>query len=400
MSQEAVGFVLRLGRALHAYGYAAHRLEESLGAVAQRIGLEAQFFSTPTAISVAFGPQDDQRTFLIRVEPGEQDLGKLAQVDRVILDVLAGRLTPGEGSRRVEAIVAAPGRYGHLVSALAFGLASAGAARFLGGGPVEIAIAGLIGLVSGLLAVGVTFVPSTGRIFEVTAAFAAAALSGVASVWIAPHSVFIATLAGLIVLIPGFTLTIALTELATRHLASGTARLAAATMLFLGIIFGVALGSKVGTLLAGAPVIVEPVPLPLWTELAALAVVPIAFAILLRAEPRDWIWVTLAGWLAFAGARLGGMQLGPELGTFVGALVVGVASNLYALWMDRPSQIPLAPGVLLLVPGSIGFRSLASLLDRQVIGGVEAAFAMGLTATALVAGLLLGNILVPRRKSG
>jgi uncharacterized membrane protein YjjP (DUF1212 family) len=397
---EAIGFILRLGRALHAYGYAAHRLEDVLAAVALQIGIEAQFFSTPTAISAAFGPQDDQRTFLIRVQPGDQDLGKLAQVDRVILEVLAGRLTPAEGSLRVEAIVAAPTRYGHLVSAIAFSIVSAAAGRFLGGGLVEIAIAGIIGLVTGLLAVGVTFVPSTGRIFEVVAAFAAAMITGVASVWIAPHSVFIATLAGLIVLIPGFTLTVALTELATRHLASGTARLAAAMVLFLGIIFGVALGSKVGVLLAGSPVIVEPVPLPLWTEVLALAVAPIGFAVLLRADPRDWVWVTLAGWVAFAGARLGGVHLGPELGTFVGAVLVGVASNVYALVMDRPSQIPLAPGVLLLVPGSIGFRSLASLLDRQVIGGVEAAFAMGLTATALVAGLLVGNILVPRRTSG
>ena len=352
--RDAIGFILRLGRALHSYGYAAHRLEEALGAVSRQIGVEAQFFSTPTAISVAFGPQDDQRTFLIRVEPGDQDLGKLTQVDRVILDVLARRLTPAEGSARVEAIVAAPPRYGHLITTMAFGIASAAAARFLDGGLVEIGMAGILGLITGLLAVGVTYVPSTGRIFESTAAFAAAFLTAAASVVIVPHSVFIATLAGLIVLIPGFTLTVALTELATRHLASGTARLAAAMMLFLGIIFGVALGGKVAGLLFGAPIIVEPAALPLWTEFAALAV----------------------------------------------ALLVGVASNLYALFRDRPSQIPLAPGVLLLVPGSIGFRSLASLLDRQVIGGVEAAFTMVFTAVALVAGLLLGNILIPRRKSG
>lgn len=398
--RDAVGFILRLGRALHTYGYAAHRLEESLAAVAHQIGIEAQFFSTPTAISAAFGPQDDQRTFLIRIEPGDQDLGKLAQVDRVILDVLAKRLTPAEGSNRVEAIVALPPRYGHLVTTLAFGIASAAAARFLGGGLVEIGMGGVVGLVTGLLAVGVTFVPSTGRIFETTAAFAAAFLTAAASVLIVPQSVFIGTLAGLIVLIPGFTLTVALTELATRHLASGTARLASAMILFLGITFGVALGGKVASLLVGVPLIVEPAALPLWTELAALAIAPFGLAVLLRAEPKDWIWVAAAGWLAYGGARVGGMILGPELGAFVGALLVGTASNLYALIRDRPSQIPLAPGILLLVPGSLGFRSLASLLDRQVIGGVEAAFTMVLTAVALVAGLLLATILIPRRTSG
>ena len=81
-------------------------------------------------------------------------------------------------------------------------------------------------------------------------------------------------------------------------------------------------------------------------------------------------------------------------------MAVGVGSNLYALWRDRPAQVPLTPGVLILVPGSVGFRSLASLLDRQVISGIDMAFTMVLVATALVAGILVANEIVPRRKSG
>ena len=53
----------------------------------------------------------------------------------------------------------------------------------------------------------------------------------------------------------------------------------------------------------------------------------------------------------------------------------------------------LVPGVLLLVPGSSGFRSLALLLDQQVVGGVDAAFATLLTAASLVAGLLLAEMI-------
>ena len=46
--------------------------------------------------------------------------------------------------------------------------------------------------------------------------------------------------AGLIVLVPGLPLTTALTELATRHLAAGPARLSGALVLFLSIGFGTA----------------------------------------------------------------------------------------------------------------------------------------------------------------
>ena len=392
--------MLRLGKALHSNGYAAHRLEEILSAVAQQMRLEAQFFSTPTAISAAFGPQDDQRTFLIRVEPGGVDLGKMATLDRVTLRVLRGDLTPAEGSAMIDAIGAAPHRYGPAVTTLGFTIASAGAARFLGGGPVEIVVAAVIGGVIGMLSLVIGRSIAAGRVFEPLAAFVAVVLAQGAAHLVAPHAVFIAILAGLIVLIPGLTLTVAMNELATRHLASGTARLSAAVMVFLAIIFGVALGDGLMERLLGTTPVLEPPSMPVWTELVALAVAPLGFAILLRAEPDDLGWIALAGWLAFIGSRAGAVLLDPNLGSFVGALVVGVASNVYALLRDRPSQITLVPGVLLLVPGSIGFRSLASLLDREVLLGMETAFTMTLVASGIVAGLLIANIVVPRRKSG
>ena len=67
--QHASLFVLRLGHALHASGYAAHSLEEILDHVCDRLGLIGQFFTTPTAILASFGPLDEQRTHLIRVSP-------------------------------------------------------------------------------------------------------------------------------------------------------------------------------------------------------------------------------------------------------------------------------------------------------------------------------------------
>lgn len=396
---DTIGFVLKMARAMHSYGYAAHRLEEALGAVAQRLGLEAQFFSTPTSIFAAFGPQDDQHTYLLRVEPGETDLGKLAQVDRVTLRVIRGEITPADGSRELDAIVAAGPAYGPAVTVSAFGIASAGAARFLSGGPAEIVLAGLLGIVTGALALLAAGRPRLGRIFEPLAAFVVTAIATWWAVEVQPVSVNLAVLGGLIVLIPGFTLTVSMTELATRHLVSGTARLSSALLLFLTILFGFALGGRVAGLIVRAPEVVQPAPLPLWTELIALAVAPVAFAVLLRADRGDFGWIMAAGWLAFGAARAGATWFGPELGAFFGALTAGVAANLYAYVRDRPSQILLVPAVLLLVPGSIGFRSVAAMLQREVISGVETAFTMAFIATALVCGLLVANVVVPRRRS-
>jgi uncharacterized membrane protein YjjP (DUF1212 family) len=84
-------FVLKLGRGLHVYGYPAHRLEEALGQVCDRLGLAGQFFSMPTALFVSFGEGDEHRTFQIRVEPGGVDLGKHGPARR---DARPGRGRP------------------------------------------------------------------------------------------------------------------------------------------------------------------------------------------------------------------------------------------------------------------------------------------------------------------
>lgn len=54
---------------------------------------------------------------------------------------------------------------------------------------------------------------------------------------------------------------------------------------------------------------------------------------------------------------------------------------------------------MVLVPGSIGFRSMESLLARDVLAGVDTAFSMLMVAVALVAGLLFANALVQPRKA-
>lgn len=397
--QDAVKFVLSLARALHTYGYNAQQLEEALAGESHRLGLIAQFFSTPTSIFAAFGPQDDQRVYLLRVEPGDVDLGKLAELDRATLAVVSGDLSPAQGARRIAEIVAAPPPYGELLTTLAFGVSSGAVSRFLGGGWREMAVGAAIGLVIGLLALGAARRPAIGRVFEFLAAFLGAGLATAAGVLLAPLNVLTTTLAGIIILLPGLTLTTALQELASRHLSSGIARLSSAFMVFLAIAFGVALGGRLAAEALGVPPVAPPPVMPGWTLVAALLLVPLAFTVLLRALPRDVPWIVASGALAFLGSRIGSDALGPELGGFIGALVVGVASNLYARFLDRPANIPLVPGVLLLVPGSIGYRSLASLLERDTVSGVEAAFRMVLIAVSLVAGLLAAQVVSPERRS-
>jgi uncharacterized membrane protein YjjP (DUF1212 family) len=394
----ARAFVLRLGRGLHSYGYPAHRLEDALTVVSRRLGLDGQFFSMPTALFASFGSGEQHKTFQIRVDPGEVNLEKLALLDAATGQVARGEVTPDAGSARLDAIFAAPAPYGIALTTLSFALASGAASRFFGGGWREILVSSQIGFAIGLLALVIQRFPAAGRIFEPLAATTAAFLATIAAASAGSLSAYIATVSGLIVLIPGLPLTTAMTELATRHLVSGTTRLAGTCGTFLTIGFGVALGTRLGERLAGEAAAFVPGPLPGWTLWLALGVAPLAFTVLLKAPPEDAPWILGAGAVAFAGARAGGALLGPELGAFVGALAIGLGSNGYSRILGRPAALTLVPGILLLVPGSIGFRSLSSLLERNTVSGVEAAFRMTLVAVSLATGLLFANVLLPERQ--
>ncbi|MBJ6765462.1 threonine/serine exporter family protein [Myxococcaceae bacterium JPH2] len=394
----AVTFILRLGQALHRYGTPAHRLEGLMQRVCERLGLDTRFFSTPTAIFASFGPPEALRTCLIRTEPGDTDLERLTLLDVLTDDVIHGRMSPSEGAMRVEAILARPPRYGPLLQILCWTLAGAAAGRLFGGGLREMLVAALSSFAIGALDLATVKQPSTARVLEFAAAIISSATAAVAARFLGPLSVEVATLAGLIVLLPGLALTVAINEVATRNLISGTSRLTGAALVFLQLGFGVALGGKVAVMLPPAPVGMTPAALPPWTAVVSLLVAGFAIAVLFRAHPRDWGWIALGGTCAFAGSRLGALFLGPQLGAFVGALLLGIGSNALAKLRNRPSMTTVLPGLMLLVPGSVGFRSLASLMERDVVAGVDTAFSMLMVAVALASGLLAANAVLPPRK--
>ena len=390
-------FVLRLARALHTSGMPSHQVEDILGAVAARLRIPMQFFATPTAIMVSSGPFEDEQVHLMRVEPGEQDLGRLGAVFSIARSVLRAELTPAEGIAKLDEAEQYPRRYGPVVSVLAMALSSAAAARFLAGGAREVATAAVIGLVIGLLAEVAGKFRAVGRMFEPVAALVAAMLTALASHLFGPLAVSLATLAGIIILIPGYTLTVAIAELSHKHLQSGTSRLFGALATFLLIAVGVAMGGELIASIMGETPVADPAALPRWTEAIALLAAPLAFTVLLKAQTAAAPWILLTCLAGFVGSRLGSLGMAPELGVFVGALVVGLLGSSYFRANGRPPAIVQVPGILLLVPGSVGFRSLTALLDREVVPGVETAFKTITMAAALAAGLLIASVAAPTR---
>ncbi len=392
LQRRDVRFVLTMARALHTAGTTAQRLEDSLALLARGLGIHnAQFFSTPTSIMCSFGELEVQDTHLLRLAPAGPNIGRLSKLDRVVSEVLDGTISTPEALARVEQIEKEPSPYGAIVTVVAYGLGSAGIARFLGGGVIEIMVGGLLGIITGSLETAAQYRQSLERVYEPIAAFVAAFIAtGIAAV-LGPYATSTAVLSGIILLLPGLVLTNAVRELAERHLASGTARLAGATMILLGLVFGVALGDRTASAIFGTVRELAPQPLGWWTLAVAIAATGISFVVVLKAEPRDVWWIVGACAVSYLMASTSVRIAGPDLGLFVAAMFDGVAATVWGRWRDRPQSVVLVPAILMLVPGSVGFRSLNSLLEQNVIAGVQTAFAMVLAATALSAGLLVAT---------
>jgi uncharacterized membrane protein YjjP (DUF1212 family) len=398
-AQEAVGFILRLAKALHNAGFSAHRLEATLSDVSTKLGLEAQFFSTPTSIMAAFGPPDSQRTHLIRAEPGSTNLSHLSGLDRIARDVMYGTLGPVEGSARIDALLSRPSSWNQAQLLIAFVLVSVSVASFLKVRSWDLAGAAMLGLLCGLI---VTRNRKHSEFLDIEEPFSAFAIAAVAQLFAAitdSGAGYAMTVAGLVVLLPGMTFTTGLIELSTRHLSSGTARLSGALVTFLGLGFGVALGTKlgsgVGDWLVAHDIVVHVAnsALPWWVEGVGVLVAPLCFTVLLQADGKEAPWIVLAGAAAYLTSRFAGRALGEELGAFLGALMVSAGSTFIARRRDTTPIVTIVPGLLILVPGSIGLRSVTSFSQQKVVTGVETAFKVALIGVSLAAGVLAGRAL-------
>ena len=199
-TDKTVSLVLKLGQALHRYGAPSHRLEATLATLCSHFSRIGQFFATPTAIFASFGTPEDQKTSLIRVEPGEVDLERMTALDDVVNDLLQGRIDIDQGLGQVDSISSSPPRYGPFLMTMCFGLASGAAARFFGGGALEVVSGIGMGMFIGVLALLAERYPGIGRVFAPAAAFAVSAMAMLGA-WIWPAlSAYIATVAGLIII--------------------------------------------------------------------------------------------------------------------------------------------------------------------------------------------------------
>jgi uncharacterized membrane protein YjjP (DUF1212 family) len=398
VADPASELLLRFARTGHDAGYPTADLEERVLALAAASGLpDVEVSATPTLVDVSLGAVPSQRNYSLRVRPAQVDLDAIARLDSLVQDALDGELRPDGALQALDELREHPLQRAWPVQLGAYAIAGVALTPVVGGAWREAVAAAVVGLVVGAIALSTSRTartePMVAPIAAVAASFSAALL-----VWLGiDASAEVVTLAALVTLLPGMTLTIGMRELSTEHLQSGVANTASALVQLLGLAFGVAVGHSIAVNWFGDTPGDAASPANLGIRLLAAALAAVAFTVTLRARSRDALVMAAATCLAVAATEVGGRVFGEEAAVFVAAVVVGVTGTLVGRYLRRSALVFLVPGVLMLVPGSAGFNSVLQLLANETVSGLTAGFDTFVTAMSIAYGLVVAAVLVPTR---
>ncbi len=396
---EEVELVVLLAKQLQKNGIPAHRMEETFFSVCQVLKLEGDIFSSPNGLMINVGSKEELKTFFIKAPYGDLNFEKLQQIDKVYEDIISRRVSISEATSSLKIIENSPKRYHSFIEILFFGISTGSAAKLFGGGYAEIFVSFIVGCFIGFLIEITLRFPRIGRMLIVISSLFASAFAKLSVAYLGIYSVEIATITGLIILIPGFSFTVSIIELVNGHALAGTARFSNTMITLLMIGLGIGVGSQIDKVIEITPSAIILPEIPYWTIYIALLTVPLGFVVLFKALPKDFIWILLACLCSYYTLKLSSGFGSTALSIFLASFVLGLSSNMFGMLTNKPITIMLAPGIILLVPGSLGFQSISNLLDNETLKGVETAFSMTITSVSLVAGLVLSNIVLSPKKS-
>ena len=400
-----VRFLKRYARQLHMAGVAAHQFERMMTALADKLGFNCNALSSPTSIFLSFQYQDDEDDKrpipmqLDRMDPPAINLGNTAELYDMGHCLLDGEVSAKQAYKTLKDWQPKQ-LYPVWLQIICWGLTGGAVAVMLSASWSGIAGAALSGALTGVL---ITQAGATLRqgALEAIAALFSTFLVFALNQFIPGLDVFVVIMSSLIVLIPGLGLTIAVTELSTDHLASGSARLSGA----LATLLKLSLGVLIGTVIVGwfgwsvdiEAAAVLPAP-PDWFRWPALLAAAFSFGVLFSVRKKEFHIAMLAAIVSYVVSRAGVAAGGLEFGVLLASMAVAVLSNLYGRFFKQSGALIRVPGVILLVPGSIGYHGATALFLDGGANLTDTTLLALRLLIALVGGLLFGNTLLPPRR--
>ncbi|KAF9931850.1 hypothetical protein FBU30_009430 [Linnemannia zychae] len=384
-------FLIMMAKALILYGAPGHRIEETCALLARKMDVDASFALLPGLMTISFSDPETHTsdTRHLRCTQG-MDMYKLSKVYKIAWGVLHGKGVE-EANRALERVTIEPGYYPVWVTVMAWMTTSASVAPLaFNGSWLDTAVAGLCGLLVGLLGLVAAKFPIYGNVFEVTSSIFVGFIARAFGDRVCFAAV---SLAGVVVLLPGLLLTQAIMELASRNIVSGAVRMFYALMYAFFLGFGLSLGAELWQFVANDHISPSPDACKRgvnhWWYFFIFPAVSTSINIVFNAHPCQWLGMTLVTAVGYTVSYF--MTAGPQVTPAIAAFAVGVAGQAYGRITGNLSYVPLLSGVLLLVPGSVGVRGVLAIIGTDPSqGDASQGFQFALSMVNIAVSITLG----------
>ena len=393
---EACRFIIKLGTMAHGYGPNAVRLESYLSRLTSALGYHGVFRSTPTEMVFTFAKKEGapQRIHIATMPGTGLDLAKLPEVGKLVDAVVAGQVSVAEAMARLDEIGKRPHPWGWFANAVSYAFCGSGFAVLLSGGWWDVLLSALFSLVVyGMVAFSGRFGVRTAEWLPLSSAFVAGALAAMAKGLLPELNIVLVTLAAILILIPGFSISVGIIELVSQRVVSGTVNLMNGLVYLVKQFTGAWLGVGLVHLFCSIPATTGSPVASQWLWLF-MPLLIIGLCVVFQTAPKDFFWAFLGCGIAYGGILAGSAIAGGNLGNLFGTIVAVVFANCWGKCTGRPVSIVLLPAIVLLVSGSIGFRGLAAITAGQTATGEQQFLQMFVVALTIAAGLLVGNSII------
>lgn len=394
-SNGLMEFLTELGKALTASGISVVDITSILEKIAQAYNEKAEILVFPTMLLLKIGEQESAPLNAAIQKPGLLPLNQVSEIYDLIYKAEAGKISPIEGKKCLRKILSEKHKFGPLGILFGYILFSMGIGMLLQPTPEQLVVSGVLGAI-----VGILLIFSRGRnrfllILPVVAALIVTSLSiwGVKSGLVTGSVAML--LPALAYFLPGATLTTGMFELAYGEIISGASRVIYGTAILFLILFGVLVGIQITGISQQNFLVTNPLnALGWWAPYLGVFIFAMGMYLFMSIKNKDLPWVILILYIAFFGQQAGNYLVGGVFGAFSGSLLMTISGTIIErLDHKTPSIVSIMPAFWILVPGALGFMSLATLVSQNYFTAITDGIMVAMTIVAISLGLLIGAVI-------